>query len=68
VFAWKLCTWNTLVVTFGTTLVFALLIAVTRLLTAIKVQWGKNTLKQDKTIAFFHPYADACGGGEKVLF
>ena len=28
----------------------------------------KNLNTSLKTIGFFHPYCDTCGGGEKVLF
>jgi hypothetical protein len=39
------------------------------MLTKFKISKIKRRLETKKPIlAFFHPYADACGGGEKVLF
>jgi hypothetical protein len=41
-----------------------------RLSTSRKLEQNRFILKSpnQKIIGFFHPAADACGGGEKVLF
>lgn len=49
--------------------VFLFWIAIIRLSFTKKLNQNRIDLKSKKPIiAFFHPAADACGGGEKVLF
>lgn len=54
---------------FTIALIISVFIVFTRLLTRIKLNNLKTKFNTtSETIGFFHPYADACGGGEKVLF
>ena len=52
-----------------TVVYFVLTVFVVRLVTSYRISKLKQKLGTRKqVIAFFHPFAEACGGGEKVLF
>ena len=58
-----------LIVLLQTLAFVAITILFSQMLTNVKISKVKKQLETNKPIlAFFHPYADACGGGEKVLF
>jgi hypothetical protein len=55
-------------------LILSILIVLVRVTTASKLAKVKQQLSlqgydvNSKVVGFFHPFCDACGGGEKVLF
>ena len=58
-----------LIVLLQTLAFVAITILFSQMLTNVKISKVKKQLETNKPIlAFFRPYADACGGGEKVLF